>query len=203
MSAFLGPIHNWLYNKIQIQNAMVDVILDLAEEKGYSQGLRAKADEQYGAFPEGNLEDLIDTGNIHGWLQEKVSLVEGRMAYAVTELVKENPDRLAEIEAAISEFGRKLSVNGELTVKSAYEYLENTLLNGMPCDRVNALTEETEDKLVWRQTQDIHGSYWQQVNGDVSNYYALREALIRGIFEGTSVEFGQVQDQSYELRRRV
>ena len=203
MSAFLGPIHNWLYNKIQIQNAMVDVILDLAEEKGYSQGLRAKADEQYGAFPEGNLEDLIDTGNIHGWLQEKVSLVEGRMAYGVTELVKENPDRLAEIEAAISEFGRKLSVNGELTVKSAYEYLENTLLNGMPCDRVNALTEETEDKLVWRQTQDIHGSYWQQVNGDVSNYYTLREALIRGIFEGTSVEFGQVRDQSYELRRRV
>ncbi len=203
MSAFLGPIHNWLYNKIQIQNAMVDVILDLAEEKGYSQGLRARADEQYGAFPEGNLEDLIDTGNIHGWLQEKVSLVESRMAYAVTELVKENPDRLAEIEAAISEFGRKLSVNGELTVKSAYEYLENTLLNGMPCDRVNALTEETEDKLAWRQTQDIHGSYWQQVNGDVSNYYTLREALIRGIFEGTSVEFGQVQDQSYELRRRV
>ncbi len=203
MSAFLGPIHVWLYNKIKIQNAMVDVILDLAEKKEYSQDLRVRTDEQYGAFPEGNLEDLIDTGNIHGWLQEKVSLVEGRMAYAVTELVKGNPDRLAEIEAAISEFGRTISADKDVTARSAYDYLENTLLNGMPCDRVNALIEETEDKLVWRQTQDIHGSYWQQVNGDPSNYDTLREALIRGIFEDTSAEFLQAQDQQYELRRRL
>ena len=30
MSAFLGPIHTWLYNKILMQDAMTDVIVALS-----------------------------------------------------------------------------------------------------------------------------------------------------------------------------
>ena len=32
MSAFLGPIHTWLYNKIKFQEKTVNAVLDLAEE---------------------------------------------------------------------------------------------------------------------------------------------------------------------------
>ena len=32
MSAFLGPIHYWLYNKITLQDKMTDAILDLNEK---------------------------------------------------------------------------------------------------------------------------------------------------------------------------
>ena len=33
MSAFLGPIHYWLYNKIQQQQAIVDELYVLGEKK--------------------------------------------------------------------------------------------------------------------------------------------------------------------------
>ncbi|MBE7719124.1 hypothetical protein [Lacrimispora indolis] len=203
MSAFLGPIHTWLYNKIKFQDAMVDGILDLAEEKGYGKELRSKTGSRYGVLEKGNLEDMIDTGNIHGWLQEKVSLVENRMAYAVTELLNEDQERLSELVFAVREFGKRNSADRNMTVRKAYDYLESTLLNGMPCDRVNELVQETEDKLVWKQTQDIHGAYWAMIHGDVAHYYALREALIEGMFEETGIEFHQIEDQVYELRRRL
>lgn len=34
MSAFLGPIHFWLYNKIQLQEGLIREIAEMAEEKG-------------------------------------------------------------------------------------------------------------------------------------------------------------------------
>ncbi|HCD45672.1 MAG TPA: hypothetical protein DEQ64_18490 [Lachnoclostridium sp.] len=203
MSAFLGPIHTWLYNKIKFQDAMTDAILDLAEENGYSKELRTRTDSRYGVLEKGNLEDMIDTGNIHGWLQEKVSLVENRLAYVVTELLEPDQERLSHIIDAVLEFGKRNSADKNITVRKGYDYLESTLLNGMPCDRVNELIQESEDKLVWRQTQDIHGAYWAMIRGDVTHYYALRESLIKGMFEDSELEFHQIEDQVYELRRRL
>jgi len=203
MSAFLGPIHTWLYNKIKFQDAMTDAILDLAEENGYSKELRPRTDSRYGVLEKGNLEDMIDTGNIHGWLQEKVSLVENRMAYVVTELLEPDQERLSHIIDVVLEFGKRNSADKNITVRKGYDYLESTLLNGMPCDRVNELIQESEDKLVWRQTQDIHGAYWAMIRGDVTHYYALRELLIKGMFEDSELEFHQIEDQVYELRRRL
>ncbi|WP_312502053.1 hypothetical protein [Lacrimispora sp.] len=182
---------------------MTDAILDLAEENGYSKELRTRTDSRYGVLEKGNLEDMIDTGNIHGWLQEKVSLVENRMAYVVTELLEPDQERLSHIIDAVLEFGKRNSADKNITVRKGYDYLESTLLNGMPCDRVNELIQESEDKLVWRQTQDIHGAYWAMIRGDVTHYYALRESLIKGMFEDSELEFHQIEDQVYELRRRL
>lgn len=203
MSAFLGPIHTWLYNKIKFQDAMTDAILDGAEEKGCGKELRARTDSRYGVLEKGNLEDMIDTGNIHGWLQEKVSLVENRLAYVVTELMEPDQEKFTHIVNAVLEFGKRNSADKNITVRKGYDYLESTLLNGMPCDRVNELVQETEDNLVWRQTQDIHGTYWTMIHGDVTHYYTLRESLIKGMFEDSELEFHQIEDQVYELRRRL
>ena len=203
MSAFLGPIHTWLYNKIKFQDAMADEILHLAEEKEYAGELRNRTATRYGVLEKGNLEDLIDTGNIHGWLQEKVSLVENRLAYVVTEILEPDQGRLSEVISVVREFGKRNSPDKDVTVRKAYEYLESTLLNGMPCDRVNEQIQETEDRLVWKQTQDIHGAYWAMIHGNGEHYYTLRESLMEGMFEGTGIEFHQIEDQVYELRRRL
>lgn len=203
MSAFLGPIHTWLYNKIKFQDAMTDAILDYAEENSCGKELRARTDSRYGVLEKGDLEDMIDTGNIHGWLQEKVSLVENRLAYVVTELMEPDQERLSHIANAVLEFGKRNSADKNITVRKGYDYLESTLLNGMPCDRVNELVQETEDNLVWRQIQDIHGAYWTMIHGDVTHYYTLRESLIKGMFEDSELEFHQIEDQVYELRRRL
>ena len=202
MSAFLGPIHTWLYNKILLQNAMTDAIAAYAEEKGWAKGLSEKLASRYGTLETGNLEDNINTDNIHGWLQERVSLVENRLAYAVTTLLEEDSTRLDEIKQAVKEFGKNHSASGSLSVKQAYDHLENTLLNGMPCDRVNQLVKEEPDLLAYRQAVEIHQPYWDMIHGDVNNYYELREALIQGMFEGSSVQFDHTGNQEYELRSR-
>ena len=41
----------------------------------------ADIDEKFGSLPEGDLENIIDPTNIHGWLQDKIAIVERRIAY--------------------------------------------------------------------------------------------------------------------------
>ena len=44
MSAFLGPIHHWLYGKIQLQEAIIARIAAEAEAQGWSTGDKPAAD---------------------------------------------------------------------------------------------------------------------------------------------------------------
>lgn len=89
MSAFLGPIHFWLYDKIKIQNEIVEEILDYAEKN--NENIRS---ELYAKFGDGDLKPLsevIDVTNIHGWLQERVARVERKLAYLVPKLIDNTP----------------------------------------------------------------------------------------------------------------
>ena len=88
MSAFLGPIHFWLYNKIKIQNDIIEDIISLSESNNLN--IRSKVYELYGDGDLPPLDEVIDVTNIHGWLQEKVSVVENKLSYAVTALLKED-----------------------------------------------------------------------------------------------------------------
>ena len=91
MSAFLGKIHYWLYNKILLQEKLIGEITELAKEKGYNSNLLLEASySKYGLPVVGELEDVIEHSNIHGWLQEKITGVESRLAYVITELDKTN-----------------------------------------------------------------------------------------------------------------
>ena len=79
MSAFLGHIHYWLYRKIQLlverENLILEktskVVDDLAEE------LHSISVDTYGEpiNPSIPLENIIDHGNIHGWLLTKSTLL--------------------------------------------------------------------------------------------------------------------------------
>ena len=199
MSAFLGPIHTWLYNKIVFQDQLTTAILEGAEKKGYNPGLKKEVEGIYGNLPEGNLEDIIDESNIHGWLQTQVSLVENRLAYVVTKLLKEDQERLNFIMGIAYNYGKAHALNAGATARDAFELLENSLLNGMPCDHVNRVTEETEEKICWEQMVEIHEPYWNQVDGKLEYYYDIREALVKGMVAGTKITFSRISDQKYVL----
>ena len=87
MSLFLGRIHYIMYDKILFQEEVLNNLLDLLEE---DKRLEIKKD-LYENFPieKGNLEDLIDSSNIHGWLNERVIRSENRLAKAVSLLLKD------------------------------------------------------------------------------------------------------------------
>ena len=94
MSAFLGHIHYWLYRKIQLlverENLILEktskVVDDLAEE------LHSISVDTYGEpiNPSIPLENIIDHGNIHGWLANQINIASVREAAFIKDMLDTN-----------------------------------------------------------------------------------------------------------------
>ncbi|MCE5221266.1 MAG: hypothetical protein LLF98_08365 [Clostridium sp.] len=200
MSAFLGPIHFWLYNKIQIQQDIVEEILRLSED--LQPGLREELDTKYGVSETKSLEKVIDEGNIHGWLQNQIAIIECKLAYSVTLLKEKNPDIITKIESIFKKKGKEKSesINTD-NAAEAYKVINDSLLDGMPCDHANTVIEESEEKVVWRRSICVHKNYWEEVGGDINIYYSLREEFIKGMLIGTVLEYEKVDEVTNMIRR--
>jgi len=150
----------------------VEAVIQFAESKNLSYDLRSKLDNQYGTIDLRPLEEQIDTSNIHGWLQECVSTVEYRLAYAVTTLLKEGSKNLEEVKEIFRNLGEKeSSLNKDATVSEAYKSLNDTLLDGMPCDHANLLVSQEDHEIIWKRNLCVHENYWSEVGGDINMYY--------------------------------
>lgn len=79
MSAFLGPIHFWLYNKIGKQEELTKAIASMAAGNGWISDRTAYIRD----LPA--LEDVIDESNIHGWLQDQIHDAETRYADLISD----------------------------------------------------------------------------------------------------------------------
>lgn len=185
MSLFLGKIHYWLYDKILWFEGLEVEIARWAKEENlpieqWIMNMDQKYGELTGAKP---LEDIIDTSNIHGWLQGKISVVEGRQAYLVTQILNENPqykDSLKKIfesqgKAAASQYPA-VELNSP---EDIYNALNDFILEGMPCDRVNEIIHSDHEEIRWKRTTCLHSEHWSSVGGEVAVFYELREAWIQ------------------------
>lgn len=200
MSAFLGPIHYWLFNKIQLQEKLVQSILAAGENIGAEPGLSEKVNAACGVVDTRPLEESIDTSNIHGSLQQKIQLVEARLAFVVTELLQKNPECLPKLEKIAYEFGKQHSAGPELNAQEGFQALSDRLIDGMPCDHVNMLLQQEEQVVSWRQTQCVHHAYWERVGGDVAVYYRLRTQMIKGMLAESGLQFIESENGVYEIR---
>jgi len=204
MSAFLGPIHYWVYNKIKIQQDLVEDIIALSQKLNNLEiNLKDELDTKYGVSETRPLEEVIDQGNIHGWLQACVSQVEYKLAYSVTQLLKKNPELLQDIELIFQSKGIEKSLSGATNnVSEIYKAISDSLLDGMPCDHANSVLQEDEAKVIWKRNTCVHKNYWDEVGGDINNYYIFREAFIRGFLSSTSVVFEKIDDVTNVLKRQ-
>lgn len=193
MSAFLGKIHYWLYNKIQIHEKFIEDIIDLSKSKGYdSETLLNESYSKFGPPVKGELEEKIDHANIHGWLQGRIVSVESRLAYIVTELLKENVVSKEEIGNIFYENGKDTMKNlalEEIALEDIFNLIFDYMIEGMPCDRVNEVTYSSEDVFEWRTLIDIHKEYWDDVKGDVENFYYFRDSWINGFLSENSTQY--------------
>lgn len=205
MSAFLGPIHYWLYNKITLQDKMAEAILDLNQNNNYVQGLRQETDTECDVIEKKPLEEMIDETNIHGWLQHKVNIVERRLAFVVTKILQADAKALEKIEEVIYNLGVQVYEENKDSFESAeqvYQKLNDMLLDGMPCDHVNQMVSSSSDEVVYRRTMCIHETYWTDVNGSIANYYALRSHFIAGYLHDSAFSFTADADGNYHINRK-
>ncbi len=178
MSLFLGPIHHWMFEKITFQN-------DLIQELVRNDSDQKLVDDASEPVERGNLEDLIDTDQIHGWLQERVQRVEKKLA-AIAKAY-EADDALDELLEKVRDFGRKEDFDGKAS--EAYDILNRRFLEGMPCDRIYDMKAQGDDEMAWEISRDIHREHWTDDQKYI--YPEIKKAWLEGLLAASSLNYSE------------
>lgn len=193
MSAFLGPIHFWLYNKIQFQENLIDELVAYVTAKGWSDKV-----DQYVSTDRRKLDEVIDEANIHGWLQSRIHDAEDRYAALVLDAAGDDAEKFDALKEAARDFGAKQGLQAA-TAPEAFHRLDDLLLDGMPCDQVNRVRESDDARIAWDRTMDLHSEFWQ---GHGDRYYALRQALVDGLLSATDYALESPAEGQYEIVKK-
>lgn len=196
MSAFLAPIHFWMYDKILIAQELTFKL----EEKFLNKEEREEVESLFPGLYSKDLEEVIDQSNIHGWLHTAVSNVEIRFAYIVKTLLDRGIS-LEEIKKVAFEYGKSFPEQEVSSLKDAYELLMDILLDGLPCDVSISVSREEENELEFILYNDIHKQYFNEFNLEVSLYNEIREAFVNGIFERYSLKYKNISDSNKLITR--
>lgn len=196
MSAFLAPIHFWMYDKILIAQELTFKL----EEKFLNKEEREEVESLFPGLYSKDLEEVIDQSNIHGWLHTAVSNIEIRFAYIVKTLLDRGIS-IEEIKKVAFEYGKSFPEQEVSSLKDAYELLMDVLLDGLPCDVSISVTREEENELEFVLYNDIHKQYFNEFNLEVSLYHEIREAFVNGIFERYSLKYKNISDSNKLISR--
>lgn len=210
MSLFLGKIHYWLFNKIVWFENLEEEIIKLAKEEGINTSeLVNELNSKYGEkLPNLPLEEMIDTSNIHGWLQDKIHSAEYRLA-SLTNKVLEKTDGREKLEELYKRQGliaASEAIENNKTVSDAFSIfnaINDYVLDGMPCDRVNEIVSNEEDKLVWKRRLCVHKEIWDAVGGNVDVFYNLRNTWIKTFVAtvNSNYEYKVLGDNNFSIER--
>lgn len=199
MSAFLAPIHFMVYGKNQLQEQLIAAIADKAVAEGWA----AETDvEGYVRRESQPLDAVIDLANIHGWLSANIEDVEHRLAALVTELLFGHPERQEVLEAIAYDEGKKQEADEGLEAGEAFQYLMTHLVDGMPCDGVNMMRDQSANTFRWDKMADVHSRYWTEVEGSPAVYKALRDKFTAGMLDKSGYEVYSSNDVNYVLQKK-
>ena len=210
MSLFLGKIHYWLFNKIVWFENLEEEIIKLAKEEGINTSeLVNELNSKYGEkLPNLPLEEMIDTSNIHGWLQDKIHSAEYRLASLTNKVLEKNDGRekLEELYKRQGLVAASEAIENNKTVSDAFSIfnaINDYVLDGMPCDRVNEIVSNEEDKLVWKRRLCVHKEIWDAVGGNVDVFYDLRNTWIKTFVAtvNSNYEYKILGDNNFSIER--
>ena len=192
MSKFLAPIHTWLFNKIKLHEELeLNLINSYTTAFGDSiSDLVSKNYEDFG-FPleDKPLEDLIDTSNIHGWLQGRIKITETRCASLITNVINKFGDEAINIslniysQQGINSGTDALLSYGSPSAPKIYEAIGNYMLDGMPCDSANNVISKDENCIEWKTSHCLHKDYWFTGSANITFQYKLRYFWIKSFVE--------------------
>ncbi len=187
MSLYLGKVHYWLFNKILWFEGLEEKIIDLAKDQDLDvETLTKEINEKYGSrLPKMPLEEMIDTSNIHGWLQSKIQSAEGRMAAWTTKILKQNENAATKLQNIYIHQGMEAAKEvkekgmGFSTAEEIYNSVNDYILDGMPCDRVNEIVDSNENIVEWKRRICVHKDIWESDKRKKSYEYVKNELDIK------------------------
>lgn len=201
MSAFLGPIHIKMYDRILYQDSMSQKIMDLAAEKNWGDDFVKEVNTKAPAASRQPLESIVDEGNIHGWLSEAVDRCERRFALTVCSVLKDHPERLGELLGVMKSMGKEYALPPSLDVETAHQAIHDVLLDGMPCDFPFSNVEYSPDTVKWQVSNCLHKSYWTETRCDTEIYYQLRDAWVDGALGNSRVTHQRIAPYNHIMKK--
>ena len=202
MSLCVGPIHKILFGKIKFQEDLYNFLIARAMDQNPDSQLDEYIFENCQHLPAGELEDVVDTTNIHGSLQSMIVIVEKKLAFTVNEIVKHNLLPWAEIVRLSGRYGELNAFPPNTSLEEAYPLIAGKILNGMPCDRVEEIVDKSDDRILWKDRIDIHGQYWTDLGLDVDKFYEIRTSVIKGLLSETRLEYTSPEKFTFELKKK-
>ena len=201
MSLYLGKVHYWLFNKILWFEGLETEIITLAKNEGLDiDKLCKNINDKYGEKTKDiPLEEMIDTSNIHGWLQGKISSAEGRMAAWTTAVLNNNNEVTLKMENIYKQQGIKAAKEVKekgIEIETAVDIFNSVndyILDGMPCDRVNEVITSEENIIEWNRRICVHGDIWNKEQGNVDYFYKLRSLWIKTFISEINSNFEYIE----------
>ena len=212
MSLFLGKIHYWLFNKVLWFEGLEGEIIKLAKDKGIDvEKLEAEINSKYGVkTPNKNLEDMIDTSNIHGWLQGKIHSAEGRMAAWTKVILENNQDYILDMRKVYENQGVNAANEAKeslenINAETIFNSMNDYILDGMPCDRVNEVIDSSEESIMWKRRVCVHKNIWENEGILVDVFYELREHWINAFVNtmNNDYEYVKLEDNIQYIRHKM
>ncbi|MGL4403713.1 MAG: hypothetical protein ACRCTS_08390 [Fusobacteriaceae bacterium] len=210
MSLHLGKIHYWLFNKILWFENLEENILVSASQMGLdTEKVKIEFEEKYGKkLQNKNLEEIIDSSNIHGWLQNRIHTSEGRMAAWVAFILKNREDGVEKLRETFMNQGilaaEEAKKEAEYTLATdIYGCVNNYILDGMPCDRVNVVSVSEDNLVAWERRICVHKDVWAREGVDVAIFYDLRNAWLDVFVKNLNSNFEYVVESegNYKIRK--
>lgn len=127
MSLFLGPIHYKMYDKVQ---HTASVAKALSQKFGCEEVFQ-QAEKEY-PLAHGNLEEILDLGNIHGSLGTLVNNAQAQLE-AVLNRLNEHTQDAVQYAAELGRRDAQGAPDAE-EITELWQQLERYWLDGMPCD---------------------------------------------------------------------
>lgn len=210
MSLFLGKIHYWLFNKVLWFEGLEGKIIELAKNEGLDvDKLEVEINQKYGEkLPNKNLEDMIDTSNIHGWLQSKIHSAEGRMAAWTNIILSNNKNAILEMKNIYTEQGINAAKEAKLklsniTAEDIFNSINDYILDGMPCDRVNEVITSNAEIVEWKRRVCVHKEIWENEGISVDVFYNLRNEWVNTFVIEMNNEYEYIQlDENIQVIRK-
>lgn len=211
MSLFLGKIHYWLFNKIVWFENLEREVIKLAETADIDvEKVKNEIENKYGEMlPDVPLEEMIDTGNIHGWLQGKIHSAEGRMAAWTRAIIVNDVNNIVKIQNIYITQGIKAAnevkeEGSDFSIPAGiYSKINDYILDGMPCDRVDEIIQNNENEVRWKKRICVHKEIWERENIDVNQFYNLRDLWIKAFVNTLNDEFQYIKndDGSFSIKK--
>ena len=212
MSLFLGKIHYWLFNKVLWFEGLEGEIIELAKNEGLNiYKLQDEINIKYGEkLPDKKLEDMIDTSNIHGWLQDKIHNAEGRMAAWTNIILSNNKDAILNMKKIYIEQGINAAKEAKtklsnITAEDIFKSMNDYILDGMPCDRVNEVINSNSETVEWKRKVCVHKDIWKNEGISVDIFYNLRSEWINAfvVEMNNDYEYIQLDENTQVIRKKI